>query len=245
MTSPPKSSSVRALQQVDQHFGLEHIDAHRAQEGAVGVLAADEAFLQIGILGLFDEIGDVAARSLLEQAEAEGLLTRHRLHGDGDVGVLIPVETGQVAVIHAVQVVAGQDQGVGGVGRFDLDDLLAHGVGGALVPGVAARGLLGRQDLDPAAMESVEDVGARDVPVQGDRVELGQDGDAGDAGVDAVADGDVDQAVLAGDGHGGLGPLVGQRVQARAAPAAQDQSQDVLLGWHGLSPELAFWRVGG
>ena len=84
----------------------------------------------------------------------------------------------QVAEVHAVQLVAGQDQhfvrGVFG----DVADLLADGVGGALIPVGGLVGLLGGQHLDEAAAEGVELVGVGDVAVQADAEELRQDVDA-------------------------------------------------------------------
>lgn len=53
-------------------------------------------------------------------------------------------------------------------------------------------------------------------------VELREDVDLGQAAVDAVGHGHVDQAVGAADGHGGLGALLGQREQPGARAAAQD-----------------------
>ena len=74
--------------------------------------------------------------------------------------------------------------------------------------------------------------------VQRNGIELGQDSDAVDVGVDTVADGDVDQTVFAGDGHSRFGALFGQRVQARAAPTAHDEPQDVVHCWHENPPVL-------
>ena len=55
--------------------------------------------------------------------------------------------------------------------------------------------------------EDVEAVGLRDVAVQALAVELGEDEDPVDAGVQAVADRDVDQPELAADRHRRLGPV--------------------------------------
>lgn len=71
------------------------------------------------------------------------------------------------------------------------------------------------------------------VPVQGRRVELREAVHLVDVGVQAVRHGDVDEAVVGAQGHGGLGALLGERVQPRARPAAQDDAQ------HGLQ------RAGG
>lgn len=57
---------------------------------------------------------------------------------------------------------------------------------------------------------------------------LGQAVDLVDAAVDAVADRDVDQTIVSAKRHRGLGALFGERVQARARAAAEDDAQ------HGL-----------
>ena len=64
------------------------------------------------------------------------------------------------------------------VSSCDVADVLAHGVGGALVPVGRLVGLLGGQHLDEAAAEGVELVGVGDVAVQADAEELRQDVDA-------------------------------------------------------------------
>ena len=132
-----------------------------------------------------------------------------------------------VAKVHAVELIAGQDQHVAARVLLDVADVLAHGVGGALVPVGGLVGLLGGQDLDEAPAERVELVGVGDVPVQADAEKLRQHVDAVEAAVDAVADGDVDEPILAGDGHGRLAAQHGEGIQAGAAAAAQDQAQNI------------------
>jgi hypothetical protein len=138
------------------------------------------------------------------------------------------VEFGHGGIIHAVQMIARQDQRVFRGSRADFVDLLAHGIRGALVPFGMAHGLLGGPDLHPAGMEGVKLVGAGDVPVQADRVELRQHRDAVNARVDAVADWDVNQAVLAGHGYGRFGAHFGQWKQPAAAAASQDHCQNII-----------------
>ena len=50
------------------------------------------------------------------------------------------------------------------------------------------------------------------------------------AAVDAIADGDVDEAILAGDRHGGLAAVLGERIQAGAAAAAEDETENIFHG---------------
>ena len=82
--------------------------------------------------------------------------------------------------------------------------------------------LLGGEDLDEAVRERIEAIGARHVPVQRRRLELRQHEDVAQAGVDAVADRNVDQPVLAGQRHGRLAAQLRQRIQPRPAPTTQD-----------------------
>ena len=84
----------------------------------------------------------------------------------------------QLPEVHAVELVAGEDQHLVRTLALDVGDVLADGVGGALVPVGALVGLLGGEHLDEPAAEHVELVGVGDVPVQADRQELRQDVDA-------------------------------------------------------------------
>jgi hypothetical protein len=54
-------------------------------------------------------------------------------------------------------------------------------------------------------VELVEVIGLVDMAVEGMGVELGQHIDPVNAGVDAVADGNIDQAIFSGDGYGWFG----------------------------------------
>ena len=138
----------------------------------------------------------------------------------------------ELAEVHAVEMVAGEDEEVLGVEALEVARGLAHGVRRALEPRRAVGRLLGGEHFDEALREHVEPVGLRDVAVERRRVELRQHEDALEAGVQAVADRNVDQPVLARERHGGLRAHVRQREQARAAAAAEDQGQHVIHGSH-------------
>ena len=106
-------------------------------------------------------------------------------------------------------------------------EVLPDGVGRALIPGVAARRLLRGHDLDEAAGEIVEPVALLDVPMQRRAVELREQEDALEAGVEAVADRDIDDAVLARERHGRLGSVLRQRIKSRAGASAENDGNDV------------------
>ena len=84
-----------------------------------------------------------------------------------------------------------------------------------------------REHLDEAAGELVELVALRNVPVQRGAVELREQVDALEVGVDAVRDRDVHDAVLARERHGGFRALLGQRKKPRARAATHDDGEDV------------------
>src|SRR5262245_25665570 len=106
-----------------------------------------------------------------------------------------------------------------------MPQVLANGVGGALIPMALLVGfvhrLLSGQELDEAAAKMVEAVGAADMPVETHRFKLRKYVDLVDLAVDAVRDGDVDESILAGERHGWLRAVRGERQQARPTPTAQ------------------------
>ena len=150
---------------------------------------------------------------------------RHGNGGDGDVGAGLDVLVDDLAEIHAIQLVAAQDQQVIEIVIQKMDQVFAHGVGRALIPGGVGKGLFRREDFHEAAGEMVELVGLRNVAVQRGGIELRQQINAAQAGVDAVGDGDVDEAVFARERHGRFGAVLGERKQARALPAAHDDAR--------------------
>ena len=134
-----------------------------------------------------------------------------------------------VGIVHLVDVVAGEDDHVLGVVHIDEAQVLIDGVGGALVPGAALGALVGGQDMDAAGgAVQVPGLAAADIAVQLQGAVLGQHAHGVDAGVGAVGQGKVDDAVLAAKGDGGLCHIPGEDVQP-AALAAGQQHRDTLF----------------
>ena len=138
-----------------------------------------------------------------------------------------------LAEIHPVELVAREDEEVVMRVRAEVHEVAAHGVRRALIPTGALFGLLGRHDVDESLAERIEVVGALHVAVQGRRVELREQKNAIDARVEAVADRDVDQAVLARQRHRRFAALLGQRIKARALSAAHDDGEHAGIDVHG------------
>ena len=62
--------------------------------------------------------------------------------------------------------------------------------------------------------------------VKGSGIELGEDVNSAEPRIDTVRNGYVHDAVLASQGHGRLGAVLGKRKQSRALPAPHDDAED-------------------
>src|SRR4029079_17193370 len=117
------------------------------------------------------------------------------------------------------------------VGPFFLKhiDILINRISRALIP-LLIDPLLRRHDVDELAQLAVEIVPPSlvDVAVEAHRLVLREEQDAAEFAVEAVRKGEIDDAVEAAEGHGRLGPVAGQRLQARTLAARQDDRQHVL-----------------
>ena len=148
---------------------------------------------------------------------------RHRLCRDRDVRLAIDMRVDQLVVIHPVEMIAGEDQVVVGIVACEMAHGLPHGVGRALEPVRVVGRLFGREDFDESLAEMIHPIGLRDVPVERLRIELRQDENPADVGVQAVADGDVNQTIVPADRHRRLRPILREGKQAGSLTTTQDQ----------------------
>ena len=114
----------------------------------------------------------------------------------------------------------------------EVADRLADGIGRPLKPVGVIRRLFGGEDLDEPVAEEIHPVGLGDVAVERRRIELRQHEDPPDVGVHAVADGDVDQAVLAANRHGRLRAMLGEWKEPCAPAAAEDKREHLVVHGH-------------
>ena len=211
-----------------QDFPPENVDAHRGQvprpmTGDVGG-EGRQSFAR----WLLVEAHDAATGVHLEDAEAGGLVLGHGDHRHGRVGIALAVGAQHLAEVHAVELVARQDHQVARGSSPHMAQSLANRIGCPLEPVAAFFGLLGRQHGHEARREHVELVGHGDVCVEAFRVELSEHEHVPQSRVEAVADGDVDEAILAADGNRRLRAFEREGKQARPASAAQDDCQYVV-----------------
>ena len=158
------------------------------------------------MLGLFLKLGHVAVLAEVHDAEAGGLLQRDLQHGDGAGRVVSQMLAQHVGIVHLVDVVTGENQHVVGVVAFNEPHVLINGVGRAGEPGAFfSRTLIGRKNVDAAVRDvEVPGLAGADIAVELERTVLRQDTDGVDAGVGAVGEGKVDDAILSAKGDAGF-----------------------------------------
>ena len=164
----------------------------------------------------------------MHDAERTGLGTRDLDAADRDVGLALDVLLDHRAIVHLVDMVAGQHDHP--ARRVPLEDVevLIDSVGGAGVPLVVGGALARRQDVEALVARGTQEAPALlQVPDQAVRLVLGGDADPPDARVDGVRQREVDDPATAAEMHGGLGAAVGEFMEPRAAPAGQDQGERV------------------
>ncbi len=148
----------------------------------------------------------------LDDAESARIFAVYRDRRDGDVGHHLPVIFDHFGDVHPVDVIGTEDRDDIRLGLFDEVDVLVDGVRRAAIPGLPVRAHLRRHGDDELIAENVAELPTV-LQMQQERLalELHQDVDGKDAGVDEIAENEIDDPVLAAKGHGRLGAFVGQR----------------------------------
>ena len=192
-------------QRLEQHLGVEDINAHRGIH-RVGIERRPERGRQRLLL----ETENLSRLSHLDNAQLPALFRRNRQRGQRDLGVGLLVVMQHPAVVHLVDLVAGENDHVPGLFAADGIDILVDRVGRAHVP-VGAGALRRRQQLEELAQLLGHNArpAFADVPVERQRLVLGEDVNPAQARVDAVGERDVNDAVVPSEGHRRLGAITG------------------------------------
>ena len=202
-----------------EEFGIEDIDAHTGQ-GAPGVARAGGGVFRKGRHSIFVVDGhDVKSLGLFE-----GYIHARHSH----IGLILHVFSQHLAVVHLVDMVAGEDQHIArSVGVEDVN-ILEYGIGGTLIP-TGIHALLCREEFDKfaefAAQKSPTELDVTDEAVG---LVLGEDADAANPGIETVGQAKINDAELAAKGYGRFGPPVGERPQAAAPLSSQYQCQSIF-----------------
>ena len=134
------------------------------------------------------------------------------------------------AKIHPIKLIAAQNQHVFKIVVEKMEQVFPHGVGCALVPRGVAQRLFRSEDFHKTAREMIEFVGLRDMPMQRRRIEMREQINAAQIGVDAIGDRDIHEPVFTGQGDGRLGALLGEWEQAAALPSSHDDREHIARG---------------
>ena len=198
-----------------QHILVENVDAHGRQ-------------VAFGLGGFFLEFPDAHILIGVHDPEPGRFGKGYPEGADGDLGPVLFVESQHGAVIHGIDMVPGQNQYILGIDHVQEIQVLVDGIRRALVP---VGGILvvhvGRQHKGAPAVPAVQVPAASvaDVPVQFQRLVLGQDPHGTDPGIPAVAEGKVNDPVFGAEKHRRFGHVFGQDSQTAALAAGQDHSQ--------------------
>ena len=164
----------------DQQLRVEDIYAHggicfvRAVRGALGLrrllLKAEHAPLSVGL-------DDAKTMGGFRGVGFDG--------GHGDVGAGIDVLLEHLAVVHLVDVIAGENDDVGGTLAADGINILVDGVGGAEIP-AGGDAHLRRQNFDEVAESHQRRPAQANMTIQAQRLVLREDEDAAQIAIDTI-----------------------------------------------------------
>ena len=156
----------------------------------------------------------------IADAEAAGLFHRDRDGCHGADGARILVRLQHLCIIHAIDMVAGQDQNVIRIILVDEIHILIDGVGSSFVPVGAGTSLIRRKNAESAAgAVKIPRFPVADVLVERQGLILCQYAHGINAGVDAVGQGKIDDFVLPSETHGRFCRLPCEFIETTALPA--------------------------
>src|SRR5690349_13851675 len=139
----------------------------------------------------------------------------------------------KVSIVHAIKMIAGENQQRVDAPVSDVRQHLSHGVGSTLKPLRTFGSLLCCEYLDKAIRELRDAIRLRDVPVERSGVVLRQDERAQDVGVDAIGKRDIDETILAADRHSRFRSLLRKRKETIAGAATENYCQQFRVCGHG------------
>ena len=169
-------------------------------------------------------------RSRLDHAEFARVFLGLGDGGDGRVGALVDVVFQHLADVHAVNMIGAEDHHVMRIGLFDQVDVLVDGVGGAAIPVLRGRAHLRGHGNDEVLFEHAAGGPAFAQMLQQTlALELDEYVDRINSGIGQVAENEIDDAITSSEGNRGLGPLLGQRREARASSTGQNECEDADL----------------
>ena len=154
---------------------------------------------------------------------------RHRNRGDRQIGVVRDVLLKHLIHIHFVDVIATEHADILRLLVENQLQVLKDGVGRAAEP-ERTFAHLRRNDVDVLADLRNEAPRARDVLDQGVRLELRQNFELQETGIDEVVDDEVDDAVAPAEWNGRFRAIARQRIEPFAHASGEDHGQNGTTG---------------
>src|SRR5215203_1036509 len=137
-------------------FPLENIDSHRSKKRAALCFLCIKSELssvythrkKIVTFGFLFKLDDASRLISLQQTKLTGRTRFTRNYRDSDVSVRLMMALEEIAVVHAIQVIAGENQQRVDAPVSDVRQHLPHSVGSSLEPLRTLRSLFRSDDLD-------------------------------------------------------------------------------------------------
>ncbi len=196
-----------------------HIDAHGCPRQ---IVMTDDGIGILRFLGEFhDSIGVVGGQN----TEFVGPFDGYVDHPDRDVGFTLFVIRDHRTIVHLVNMIAGEDQHMGGAMRLDELDVLIHRVRGSAIP-VRPDLLLSRNQLDEFTQLAAQVTPATlDVLDEGLRFVLREHGNLPNTGIDAIRQHEIDNPKLPAERRSGFAAVLGKRFETLAPTPRHDHRQ--------------------
>ena len=205
------------LQQINQEFGLEHINAHRGQRHIR--LAGHRR----RVFRLFEKGDDPVGFVNVHHAKAGGLFQRHLKAANGDIGLLLNMLLQHLLIVHFIYMVTGEQHYMRWRIRFNNINVLINSIGCAQIPHFLGDALAGGQNVKALVALGPEEVpAALQMADQAVRLILRGDRNAANARIHRIGKGKINNARLAAKIDRRFGALIGEFHQAGATPARQN-----------------------
>jgi len=208
------------LEQIEQTAGGKDVIAHR------GVDTAGITGHRRRVRALFMKGQNPSTLIGLDDTKFGCKFSGEWVGGDGDFRAFGNVKIDHAGNVHAVDMIATEYRHQLRIGLFDKIDVLKYRIGSALVPCfILGTHLGGNVDDEMALEQSAKLPSFAEVLKQGLAAELGQHVNRVNAGVDEVAEDEIDDPVLAPEGDRGLGTFPREWIEPRTFAAGKYDSE--------------------
>jgi len=143
---------------------------------------------------------------------------------DSHVGFGVDMGIEHFRVVHLIELITAQDKDILAIVLIKVAKVFTNGISGTFIPfGTTLHSLLRSQEFDEPTIEVIETIGLSDMLVERYTKELRDNINAIDSAVQAIADWNIDQPILASERDSGLGANFSKRKKPSTATTTEDQ----------------------